>query len=205
MPIELFKLFIFKSKNMGLINILLQTELATNAQQHQIILLILIDIGILLGVIFLSMRRLRKKNQEVKLIQDQHIAKIDLIRKDQTDTLEKIRVEMLKREEERTRQWMESEKETLHVLNGVSTLLDLSDKIDKIESEKILLKLLEIEAKVEGLTSFDDKLEVLSVIKEKIEVLAIIKEKVEALDIIKEKVEKLDIIKEKVEKLALPE
>ena len=205
MPIELFKLFIFKSKNMGLINILLQTELATNAHQHQIILLILIDIGILLGVIFLSMRRLRKKNQEVKLIQDQHIAKIDLIRKDQTDTLEKIRVEMLKREEERTRQWMESEKETLHVLNGVSTLLDLSDKIGKIESEKILLKLFEIQAKVEGLTSFDDKLEVLSVIKEKIEVLAIIKEKVEKLDIIKEKVEKLDIIKEKVEKLALPE
>ena len=180
---------------MTLINILLQTELATNAHQHQIIALIILSISILLGVIFVSMRRLRKKNQEINSIQKQHIAKIDLIGKDHTETLEKIRVEMLKREEERTRQWMESEKETLHVLNGVSTLLDLSDKIDKNESEKILLKLLEIEAKVEGLTSFDDKLEVLSVIKEKIEVLAIIKEKVEALD----------IIKEKVEKLALPE
>ena len=36
---------------------------------------------------------------------------------------------------------MESEKETLHVLNGVSTLLDLSDKIGRIESEKIIKKL----------------------------------------------------------------
>jgi hypothetical protein len=180
---------------MTLIDILLQTELATTAHQHQIIALIILCIGILLGVIFVSMKRLRKKNQEIKLIQEQHIAKIDLIRKDQTDTLEKIRVEMLKREEERTRQWMESEKETLHVLNGVSTLLDLSEKIGKNESEKIILRLLEIQSKVENLTDFGDKLEVLSVIKEKVEVLAIIKEKVEVLE----------IIKQKVEKLALPE
>lgn len=180
---------------MTLINILLETELATNAHQHQIIALIILTISILLGIISVSMRRLGKKNREIELMQKQHIAKIDQVRKDHIETLEKIRVEMLKREEERTRQWMESEKETLHVLNGVSTLLDLSEKISKNESEKIILKLLEIQAKVEGLTDFDSKLEVLSVIKEKVEVLAIIKEKVEVLE----------IIKQKVEKLALPE
>jgi negative regulator of sigma E activity len=88
------------------------------------------------------------KTVEMKSIQQQHAAKIDNVRKEQLETLEKLRVEMLKREEERTRQWMESEKETLHVLNGVSNLLDLSEKLDKSESEKIIKKLDEIYEKV---------------------------------------------------------
>jgi len=95
---------------------------------------------------------MRKKNIEIKLMQQQHAAKIDMLRKEHSDTLEKIRLEMLKREEERTRQWMESEKETLHVLNGVSTLLDLSEKLGKSDSDKILKKLEEIQTKVEKLT-----------------------------------------------------
>ena len=44
---------------------------------------------------------------------------------------------MLKREDDRIRQWMESEKETLHVLTGVSRLLELSDKVDKVELKTI--------------------------------------------------------------------
>ena len=99
-----------------------------------------------------TMKIIKRKTAETKLLQQQHVAKIDLIRGDHADTLEKIRVEMLKKEEERGRQWMESEKETLHVLNGVSMLLDLNDKIGKIESEKILLKLDEIREKVEKIT-----------------------------------------------------
>ena len=94
------------------------------------------------------MKAFRKKNIELKLIQQQHVAKIDIIRKEHSDTLEKIRVEMLKREDERGRQWMESEKETLHVLNGVSTLLDLSEKISRVESEKILKVLAELMEKI---------------------------------------------------------
>ena len=98
---------------------------------------------------------MRKRVAETKLLQQQHVSRVDLIRKDHSDTLEKIRVEMLKREEERTRQWMESEKETLHVLNGVSMLLDLNDKIEKNESEKILKKLDEIREKIEKITPKD--------------------------------------------------
>ena len=97
-------------------------------------------------------KALRNKTNEMKLMQQQHVARVDLIRKDHGETLEKIRIEMLKREEERTRQWMESEKETLHVLNGVSILLDLNDKIEKNESEKILNKLDEIRDKIEKIT-----------------------------------------------------
>ena len=112
------------------------------------------------GVIFsvlatIMMKTQRNTNAEIKLMQQQHVARVDLIRKDHSDTLEKIRVEMLKREEERTRQWMESEKETLHVLNGVSILLDLNEKIEKNESEKILKKLDEIREKIEKITPKD--------------------------------------------------
>lgn len=99
-----------------------------------------------------TMRVIKRKTAEMKLVQQQHAAKIDVIRKDHSDTLEKIRVEMLKKEEERGRQWMESEKETLHVLNGVSILLDLNEKIGRVESEKIMLKLDEIREKVEKIT-----------------------------------------------------
>jgi len=42
-------------------------------------------------------------------------------------------------------------KEALHVLNGVSNLLDLTDKIGRADSEKILKKLDEIHAKVKNL------------------------------------------------------
>ena len=51
--------------------------------------------------------------------------------------------------------WIESEKETLHVLNGVSNLLDLTDKIGRVDSEKILKKLDEIQSKVEKLPKAD--------------------------------------------------
>jgi len=101
----------------------------------------------------LMMRIYRKKQVEIKLMQQQHVAKVDIIRKEHSDTLEKIRIEMLKREEERGRQWMESEKETLHVLNGVSTLLDLSEKIGRVESDKIMKKLDEIQDQVQKLTT----------------------------------------------------
>lgn len=125
---------------------------ATLSHQHVIMAMIGLCIGLMIFVILVTMKILRKKNAELKLLQQQHTAKIDMLRKEHSDTLEKIRLEMLKREEERTRQWMESEKETLHVLNGVSTLLDLSDRLDKSNSDKILKILGLIQEKVEKLT-----------------------------------------------------
>ena len=103
----------------------------------------------------IMMKALKKKTEESKLMQQQHVARVDAIRKEHGDTLENLRIEMLKHEEDRTRQWMESEKETLHVLNGVSNLLDLTDKIGRVDSEKILKKLDEIQSKVEKLSKAD--------------------------------------------------
>lgn len=87
---------------------------------------------------------------ETKLMQQQHIARIDTIRKENSENLEKLRIEMLKREEERSRQWMESEKETLYVLKSVSNLLDLTDKIGQVDSEKIIKKLDDIQNNIEN-------------------------------------------------------
>lgn len=112
-----------------------------------------IGVIIFAGILILSILRiLQNKCSENKLIQQQHTARIDIIRKENEDKLDTIRVDMLKREEERSRQWMESEKETLHVLNGVSNILDLSEKINSSNSAKILRILGVISEKVKNLT-----------------------------------------------------
>ena len=192
----LFKLFIRKVIEMILLQIA-ATD-ATLMHQYIIIGMIAFCIAIFSSTFIALMRTLKKKNVEIKLMQQQHVAKVDAVRKEHSDTLEKIRLEMLKREEERTRQWMESEKETLHVLNGVSTLLDLSEKIGRVESEKILKVLDTIYADVKRVNDFSFTLEALSIIKEKVEILTVVKEKVEKLEIINEKIGVLDVIKEKI-------
>lgn len=101
-----------------------------------------------IGNTIILIKSLKNKIKESKLLQQQHVARINNVRKEQTITLENIRVEMLKREEDRIRQWVESEKETLHVLNGVSTLLELSDKVDRVELKKIIDMLESIETKI---------------------------------------------------------
>lgn len=100
-------------------------------------------------VTYIAMRAMKRKNNEMKLLQQKYVAKVDSIRKECNETSENLRTEMLKKEEDRNRQWIESEKETLHVLNGVSSLLDLSDKINRVDSERILEKLEEIQRKIE--------------------------------------------------------
>jgi len=80
---------------------------------------------------------LKNKIKENGLREQQHVAKVDNIRRENTETLENIRVEMLRKEEETSRHWMESEKETLRVLNGVTNLLEMSDRVGKIEFNDI--------------------------------------------------------------------
>lgn len=109
-------------------------------------------------VIYWAMRAMIKKNSNMKLMQQQHVARVDVIRKEHTVKLEKLRTEMLKREEDRSRQWMESERETLRVLSGVSSLLDLSEKIGRVDYDKIITKLEDIEKHITVLKkSVNDK------------------------------------------------
>jgi len=108
-----------------------------------ILAIVLFTVGILV-----VMRVLKKKNINIVFLQQQHVAKIDIIRKEHSNKLENLRIEMLRREEDRSRQWMESEKETLHVLNGVSNLLDLTNVVGRADSQKILSILDEIQIKI---------------------------------------------------------
>jgi len=103
---------------------------------------------LLFGLIMVMVKVIKQKSSDQKALQLQHVARVDVIRKEQSEKLENLRVEMLKREEDRVRQWMESEKETLHVLNGVSNLLELSDKVDKVEFKKMNKALSAIEEKI---------------------------------------------------------
>jgi len=52
--------------------------------------------------------------------------------------------DMLKREDERAKEWMSNETEALQVLTGVSKLLELTDYVSKSESVNVLAKLDEI-------------------------------------------------------------
>jgi len=110
--------------------------------------------ALIIIVIILSRvaNKTKKRNDENRLSQQQHTAKIDMLRKEYSDMLEKVRVEMLKREDERRKQWIESEKETLHVLNGVAMLIDMNIKLGRNEVEKLLKKLDEIREKLERIT-----------------------------------------------------
>lgn len=112
--------------------------------------------GLMVLFIFMLIRQINVKNIEIKSIEYQHVIEIDNIRKEHSVALEKIRLEMLKREEEKSRQWIESEKETLHILGGVSTLLDLSDKFNGIESEKIMVMLEEIQVNIKKIIKAEE-------------------------------------------------
>lgn len=106
--------------------------------------------GFLLLSIFLFYyhRKFNKKTTELKQVQQQYAAKIDQLNKNHNETLERIRENILKHEEERTFQWIESEKETLNVLSGLTTLLDMNEKLGRVESEKILAKIQDAELKI---------------------------------------------------------
>lgn len=89
-------------------------------------------------IIIRSSNKYEKKISDFKQTSD---CKINELNRIHENKMENIRLEMLKREDDKNRMWSESEKETLKVLSGVSNLLDLSEKINKVESDKIIKKL----------------------------------------------------------------
>jgi hypothetical protein len=104
-------------------------------------------------VIIIKVNVLRNKNSKIMLMNENYAKDINNIRKEHIEAQEKIRVEMLKREDERTRQWIESEKETLHVLGGVLAFLDLNDDFENAGSERIINKLEEINKEIKIIIS----------------------------------------------------
>lgn len=91
--------------------------------------------------IFITIRNFNKHIKNITILKQDSENKINELNTLHENKMENIRLEMLKREDDKNRMWTESEKETLKVLSGVSNLLDLSEKINKVESDKIIKKL----------------------------------------------------------------
>lgn len=96
-------------------------------------------------IIFRLLITIAKKDAYITSLQNQYTIKINNIRDEHLITLENIRREMLNKEDERMRQWSESEREILQVLNGLSQVLNLKDEITDKENSDIQNKLNEIE------------------------------------------------------------
>jgi uncharacterized protein HemX len=89
-----------------------------------------------------------KHNEAIHNLQEKHTEKIQKLNKEFSDKIENIQNNAIKREEERSKQWLESEKETLNVLNGVTSLLEMGEKMDQTNRNTIYLKLHEMENRI---------------------------------------------------------
>lgn len=86
--------------------------------------------------------------RELKEINQTYANKQEEVRKEYVEKFEKLQNEYLKREDERNRQWSESEKQTLQVLNGVTSILELGEKMGQKDTKEILEKLKILEEKL---------------------------------------------------------
>lgn len=89
-----------------------------------------------------------KHNDEVKKLNAAHADEIKKLNSEHAQKIEAIQNNAIKREEERSRQWLESEKETLNVLNGVTSLLEMGEKMDQTNRNTIYMKLQEMENRI---------------------------------------------------------
>ena len=98
-----------------------------------------------IGVLWTQYNGTRK---ELKELNKEHADKLESNRKEYVTKFEKLQEEYLRREEERNKQWSESEKETLQVLNGVTSILEMSEKMGQKDTHEILEKLKSLEERI---------------------------------------------------------
>lgn len=113
------------------------TEFIEAAKTNDMTALLGIIIVVLIGVIAVLATELKKKYSQSNQQTEDHSNKIDAIRQEQ-----------MKHEENVNKQWSESAKETLQVLNGVTFILEMGDKAGKYETEKILEKIESMEKRI---------------------------------------------------------
>ncbi|MFW5795049.1 MAG: hypothetical protein ACOCV1_06155 [Bacillota bacterium] len=87
--------------------------------------------------------------KEIKQIHELHTTNIKEIGEKYFDKYEEVIKEMRRKEDDRNKQWLESEKETLNVLNGVTSILEMSEKMGESDNKHIMDKLKDIELKID--------------------------------------------------------
>lgn len=122
---------------------------------------ILVSMVIILAATIVILHRQNEyKDKRLEKISKENADKIDSIRKEHADTinqinstynekLESIRLEIMEKENQRNKEYRESEKETLHVLNGLSSILEMSEKMKVSDTKQILEKIKEIKELIE--------------------------------------------------------
>jgi Na+/phosphate symporter len=107
------------------------------AEQNTTFAILVSIVIILFGIIIFLFKKYEDKSNELKKFQEAYVQKIDEIRK-----------ENMKKEDERNVHWRESEKETLTVLKGVNSVLEMSEKMKENDTEKIIDKIGSLEKSV---------------------------------------------------------
>ena len=116
---------------------------------------------LLIGVVVFFYFRIEKLNKDQKdeIInhEKEYQEEYNKIRNLYETKIDDLSKENLKKYEEMNRQWVESEKETLNVLNGVSSILEMSEKMSKVDTDRILEKINNTEQRILDLINNIDK------------------------------------------------
>lgn len=116
------------------------------AQQNTTFAILVSLVLILFGINIFLFKKYEDKNTELKKVQETNLTKIDEIRK-----------EYSKKEDDRTASWRESEKETLTVLKGVNSVLEMSEKMKENDTKNIIDKISSLESSIEKTISSLEK------------------------------------------------
>ncbi len=106
----------------------------TAAEQNTTFAILVSIVLILFGINIFFFKKFEDKSTELKKFQEIYAEKIDEIRK-----------ENMIKEDERNKQWRESEKETLTVLKGVNSVLEMSEKMKENDTQKIIQNIVSLE------------------------------------------------------------
>lgn len=106
---------------------------------------------ILAAAIFILFKISQNKENKIDEINKLNAEKIDTIRLNHINILEKITNEMIEKENIRYKEARESEKETLNVLKGVNTVLEMSEKMKINDTKHIFEKLNDIKNEIKSL------------------------------------------------------
>lgn len=105
------------------------------AAEHSTLFAILVSIIVILfAVVLFLFKEFKDANNKIIVNQESYATKIDEIRKENE-----------KKESLRATEWMDSEKETLIVLKGVNSVLEMSEKMKENDTNKIIDKISSIE------------------------------------------------------------
>lgn len=112
------------------------------AAQQSTLFAILVSMVLVLFSIALYLFKLYvDKNNELKKVHEDNSKNLLTLQNTHTEKIDSIRTEIMNKEDERNKQWRESEKETLIVLKGVNTVLEMSEKMKENDTQKIIDKI----------------------------------------------------------------